>query len=133
MERRAWSVNFGTIWCQVPTLRRSGFHCSVFVDFIEVIWLHVRHEAPLPTPPGYLDPQPVGRAACCKRTHRIIARQVTPASDHLLRLLHRAPVDFDAGADTSRVRWLASKPNGDARNGGIIAVNPDGAIEVVHD
>ena len=94
----------------------------------------VTHHAARPVPPGDFDPQLVGQRPGGERPHRLVRREVAPATDHLLRLhRNRAAEDFDLRPEAVRVRRAAFQSHRDARRGGIIAVEERRAVEGTQD
>ena len=67
-------------------------------DFVKVIRLAIVYDAPRAAAPGHLDGE-AGRAAGGKDPHRIIAGQVTTATDDFLALCHRPAINFDFCSD----------------------------------
>src|SRR5437773_7341893 len=67
-------------------------------DFVKVIRLAIVYDAPRAAAPGHLDGE-AGRAAGGKDPHRIIAGQVTTATDDFLSLCHRPAINFDFCSD----------------------------------
>ena len=147
VERGAWSVDLSFSLrrsrrshaptlrrSDAPTLRRSGFPRPVFINFVNAIRLHVTDTTlrfPLRQVTSILKPLVALPAA----NTRIASSpdKITSAANHLLRLRDRSAEDFDLRADAARIRRLAFKPNGDARSGRVVAIDSDGAIEVIHD
>ena len=62
----------------------------------------------------------------------MIAGQITPAADHLLRLRHRAAHQLDPRSDAFRVRQQTFQAHRDASRARLVAIEARRLIEIVH-
>ena len=83
--------------------------------------------------PGDFDVDAIGQSPGGNDAHGIVARQVTAATNHFLRLHRNSPADhFDARPDAARVRRSALEPHAETRSARVVAVDGAGIVEIVH-
>src|SRR3954468_16062724 len=118
----------GPFWLHRYRREQSGG----FVDFVNAIHESFFDDGALAAAPIDFDVQ-VLRGAGGEDAHGVIARKITAARNDFLTLPRGAAANFYFGANAASVKSGAFQAYGDARRGGVVAINPGRFVQVVDD